>query len=84
MNCYKATEKVKKMLMKLEDSTTNEKNNEFEDTVIPSTKTFGLWTFYTSKVSSQIQDKTTPIHQEVLLITLFLIFILKLNYLFLF
>lgn len=65
MNCYKVTENVKKLLTKLEPSNLNEPSDEIENTEVPTMKTFDLWAYHTSKATTQIEDRTAPIHQQV-------------------
>lgn len=64
------------MLMKLEPSTLNEQNNEFENTELPSSKKqkkFDLWAYHTSKATTQIEDRTAPIYQEVYYISFYIV-----------
>lgn len=45
----------------------NEPTNEPEVTEVSTTTSFDLWTYHTSKANIQIEDRTVPIYQEVLI-----------------
>lgn len=70
VNCQKAIEQIKSMLIEKESSTnilSLDHIDTINDSEQPSTSsdTFDLWSYHTSVATVQVESRTTPFYQEV-------------------